>query len=315
MKIQLLGEAIKQRRLDLGLTQEEVCVGICDPATLSRVENGKLTPSHNRVRALLQRLNMPDSRYYALLNDQETQIQTARREIRSALTRFTRTAADRKKPLWLQITDQLDRLEALAEEDDNITRQFILSFRATLGREDGPYSFEEARSMLLAALRLTVPGFEPEDIGSRRYTQDETELINQIANTYSDAGEHDRALDIQRRLFEYMHKDGDQLSTYAPLFTLVAYNYARELSLCNYYGKSIEVAEEGKRVGISYGYYRFLSGFLAIMGESYYHLGETEKSKKACVQAHYLYEVLGDERNLRVIDPDIKARFNFEFPV
>lgn len=37
----LLGEYIRQRRLELGLTQEEVCDGICEPITLSRIENGK----------------------------------------------------------------------------------------------------------------------------------------------------------------------------------------------------------------------------------------------------------------------------------
>lgn len=36
-----LGEYIRQRRLDLGLTQEQVCAGICESVTLSRFENGK----------------------------------------------------------------------------------------------------------------------------------------------------------------------------------------------------------------------------------------------------------------------------------
>ena len=39
-----LGEYIRQRRLDLGLTQEQVCAGICESVTLSRFENGKQTP-------------------------------------------------------------------------------------------------------------------------------------------------------------------------------------------------------------------------------------------------------------------------------
>ena len=40
MKNVFLGEYIKQRRLDLGLTQEQLCYGICEPMTLSRLENG-----------------------------------------------------------------------------------------------------------------------------------------------------------------------------------------------------------------------------------------------------------------------------------
>ena len=36
MKNVFLGEYIKQRRLDLGLTQEQLCDGICEPVTLSQ---------------------------------------------------------------------------------------------------------------------------------------------------------------------------------------------------------------------------------------------------------------------------------------
>lgn len=68
MKNVFLGEYVKQRRLDLGLTQEQLCDGICEPMTLSRLENGKQTPSRNRINALLQRLGLPDDRYFALLS-------------------------------------------------------------------------------------------------------------------------------------------------------------------------------------------------------------------------------------------------------
>ena len=70
-----LGEYIRQRRLDLGLTQEQVCAGICESVTLSRVENGKQTPSRNRINAILQRLGLPDDRYYALVTPEELEIE------------------------------------------------------------------------------------------------------------------------------------------------------------------------------------------------------------------------------------------------
>ena len=70
-----LGEYIRQRRLDLGLTQEQVCAGICESVTLSRFENGKQTPSRNRINAILQRLGLPDDRYYALVTPEELEIE------------------------------------------------------------------------------------------------------------------------------------------------------------------------------------------------------------------------------------------------
>ena len=57
MKNVFLGEYIKQRRLDLGLTQEQLCDGICESVTLSRLENGKQTPSRKKM---LEKLNVEE---------------------------------------------------------------------------------------------------------------------------------------------------------------------------------------------------------------------------------------------------------------
>lgn len=315
MQEMYLGEAVKERRINLGLSQEEVCEGICEPITLSRLENGKQPPTHNRIKALLQRLNMPDDRYYALVNAEEMKIDNAKKELSACYNRFVRASGEKKRQAWALAMEQLHRLEELTEEDDPITRQFTLSHRALLGQEDGPCSPEERLQLQLTALRLTVPRFDLEELGSRRYSIDETQLINQIARTYSGNGDHARALKLYRQLHEYVGKHSDRLSIFAPHFTLIAHNYARELGLSQYYHEAVEVAEQGKRVSVKYCCYEFLPGFLAIMGECYYRLGEEEKSKKVCVQAHYLYEVLEDERNLRIIDPDIRERFSLEFPV
>lgn len=308
-----LGEAMYQRRLELRLTQEEVCEGLCEPASLSRLENGKQTPAHNRLKALMQRLNMPDDRYYALLSKHEMELDNARRELAFHCYRFARAGAEQKRQMWELATEQLHRLEALAEEDDAITRQFILSYKALLGREDGPYSQEERLEMQLTALRLTVPNFDLEKLSGRRYSLDEAQLISQIAGTYSFGGEHSKAIALYEQLFDYVNKYSDRLSTYPNYLTMIAHNFSRELGIQNYYHKAIEVAEQGRRASVNYGFYQYLPGFLAIMGECYYRLGEEELSKKLCIQAHYLYEILGDTHNLSIIDPDIQQRFNIDF--
>lgn len=45
MKEVYIGSIIRKRRQELGLTQEQLCRGICETVTLSRIENGKQTPS------------------------------------------------------------------------------------------------------------------------------------------------------------------------------------------------------------------------------------------------------------------------------
>lgn len=69
-----IGAYIRQQRRTLKLTQEQVCDGICDPVTLSRIETNKQTPGRNLLNALLQRLDMPDARYYALSSNHELEM-------------------------------------------------------------------------------------------------------------------------------------------------------------------------------------------------------------------------------------------------
>ena len=91
-----LGEYIRQRRLDLGLTQEQVCAGICESVTLSRFENGKQTPSRNRINAILQRLGLPDDRYYALVTPEELEIEALKKQVEK-LTSAKRLSIDIKE--------------------------------------------------------------------------------------------------------------------------------------------------------------------------------------------------------------------------
>lgn len=53
MNMVFIGEYIQKRRKSMGLTQEAVCHGICDCATLSRIENGRVTPRKTVISALL----------------------------------------------------------------------------------------------------------------------------------------------------------------------------------------------------------------------------------------------------------------------
>ena len=55
MSILKLGEIIRRRREELGVSQEDLAYGICSVPTLSRVENGERMPTQSHLEAILQR--------------------------------------------------------------------------------------------------------------------------------------------------------------------------------------------------------------------------------------------------------------------
>ena len=236
MKNVFLGEYVKQRRLDLGLTQEQLCYGICEPMTLSRLENGKQTPSRNRINALLQRLGLPDDRYFALLSKNELEMEALQKEIVAC-------NVTEKVPEGFE---KLAQFEKLADPDDQIAQQFALRSRVLLGRLDGRYTPLEQIDLLMQAIQLTVPRFDLESIESFLYTRDEITIINQIGLAYSDAGQNKKAAEIYYQLLKYVRKHFKETITSIGVLPLVLYNYARVLDLCGRYEEGAALAKEGR---------------------------------------------------------------------
>lgn len=314
MREMFLGEVIKQRRTELRLTQEELCEGICDAVTISRIENGRQTPSRNRINALLQRLGLPNDRYYALLSKHEMELDSLRKELHHRTAYFEQASDEIRDSARLRALETLQKLEAIMDADDQITRQQILSKRVTLGNTDGPYNCEERLDLLMEAIHLTVPRFDLKKICERYYTTDEIRIINQIAATYAMAGQRNEAIHIYGQLLQYVQKNNQRLARYAGQLAMVAHNYSIDLGLEKRYREAIEIAELGRCTCVEYGHYQFLPGLLAIMAECCYFMGEMERSAELYCQAHYLYRAVGDEHNLKIIDAEIKERIKITLP-
>ena len=127
MQTVFVGEYIKRRRKELKLTQEKICEGICDPTTLSRIENGHQTPSKTKINALLQRLGLPDSCYYAITSKNELEIETLKKEIVGC------HITERVEEGF----DQLEKLREITAEDDLLQNNSFCARRCCLEEKKG----------------------------------------------------------------------------------------------------------------------------------------------------------------------------------
>ena len=302
-----IGEVIRQRRIELGLTQEELCEGIYEPPTMSRIETGRQTPSRTKLNVLLQRLGLPDDRYYALLSDNETKIADLQKEIVSC-----NVLGKEKKGL-----EMINELEEIADPQDTTIQQFILRSKVILGKlENGeikPYSFEQKLEILFQAIHLTSPRFNIEEIDRGLYGLDEVKVINQIALTYSRNDEHKKAIDIYCQLLRYIKKHFQNILQSGGLLPLVCYNYARELDLVKRYEDALEIAQLGWQACVQYGQYRNLPVIIALMAECYHFLNDDNKSIEYYRQAYYIHKAIGNEKSIGVIMSETKKYFGNDF--
>lgn len=296
-----VGDFIRAKRMERDLSQEQLCQNVCEPITVSRLENGRNMPSHDTISKLLQKLGQPE-RYVILLSKNEMEIEALKEEI-------VHCNVQRKKD---EGRIKLRELEEITEADDKLTRQFILRSRVLLGRPDGEYSFEEKLQMLREAIGLTVYNFDPERIEHSFYTLEEVKIINQIAMTYSDNGDHKTAANIYQKLFENICKNIKNKIQSGGYLPMVAFNYSRELALRKHYEDAIEIAEIGWKYCIDYANSQFLPGLIVIMAECYYYLDDIQKSKKMYIQAYHLYGALGRQRDVDRVRKEIKGYFGLE---
>lgn len=307
MEKYFIGEIIRQKRTELGLKQCQLCEGICEPTTMSRIESGKQMPGLNTLKNLLQRLGLSDERYYALVSKNEMQIADLQTEIVSA-----NVFKDPQRGL-----PKIAELEELADPDDHLLHQFILRSKASLGkREDGQivaYSLDEKLDMLFKAIRLTVPNFDIDAIADGLYSIDEVKVINQIATVYSNHGESQKVIHIYDQLLQYINKHFQNILQSGGLLPLVAFNYARELDLIGCYTDAIEIAETGWKACTQYGQYRYLAPTIALIAECNHFLGDDSKSKEYYRQSYYIYKAVDDERGARVITAEAKKYFGEDF--
>lgn len=314
MEQTFIGEAIKRRRMELGLTQKQLCAGICEPITISRLENGKQMPTRSRLRAILERLDMPTDRYPALLSQNEVDIDSLQREIAAYNVRFSQSCGAEKEEVRRKALAAHQQLLSITDGDDRIARQMILRSQVILGKEDGPYTTDEQKELLTQAICLTCPSFDLNAIQRGLYTTDEIKVINQLALVHVYAGELDSAVSIYAQLYPYIKQHFQNIPSTKAHMTMVAFNYASCLDGLGLYCKAIEIAQEGRRACLDHGHYLSLPGLLEVMAECYYHLGEKEQSRDLYYQAYYLCKAIDDRRNLAVIREEAHSYLGIVFP-
>lgn len=313
MLIRSIGEVIKARRVELGLTQEQLCEGICERVTLSRLENGKQSPSYGRVKALLQRLDLPDDRYTALLDEDELRREELKEEVSARVALFRNASIQEAPHLREKALEAIHALEDFNQGKDPLIQQYAARFKVSLGTPDGPYSLEASLSMLLEAIRITVPGFDLEQIGRFRYSREELALIICIANTYIRAKNQKSVLRIYRQLVQYTQDHGWDQPLYAERLAVILCNYALALSAAQQYREAVTVAQQGWDVCVKYNECQCLGVLLAIQANSYFHLDELAKSRERYYQAFYILSALKDISGLAHLRNDARDTLKLEF--
>lgn len=299
MKAYNIGLFIKKKREEQHIRQEDLCRGICDKSTLSRIERGKQEPSSGILGVLLQRLGINEDQLAVLLGPKDFEISDLQKEI---------VGLNFQKE-YEKAAEKIRRLEQLVEPTDKITQQFILRCKALAYF---PEDYPASRDLLLQALSLTLPDFDFDHISDYLLGIEEIKILNQLANSYSEAGDRRFAIHIYRQLFEDPRKQLLNTEAKIPLFTMLSYNYSRLLGLERRYEEEIEVATIGQQACIQYNKTRGLGGLLLNIAYAQHGLGLDNESKSNLIDAYFAYRLMKDDGSCTIIQKYAKETFDME---
>lgn len=303
----MIGDYIRTQREAKEINQDDLCRGICNRSTLSRIERGRQEPSYYTLKVLLQRLGIPEERFQILMGPQEFEIEELQQEI----------VADNVKHDFSSALKKIERLETLFQaEQQPVLQQFVLRVRALAGYEkDGQhfdYDYSTQREMLTHALELTCAGIHLKNMGRFLLGEDEAKIINQIAITYSEEGNRGQAIEIYRQLIRYVQRNFAGCEVERVLLPLTAYNYSRLLGLECRYEEAIEVAKLGRQCCVKYNRCRMLGGLLLNIAYCLHEMGEDERSRELLTQSYYVYKAMEKVRNCRDVQNYAKETFGME---
>ena len=303
----MIGEYIRKQREAKEINQDDLCRGICNRSTLSRIERGRQEPSYYTLKVLLQRLGIPEERFQILMGPQEFEIEELQQEI----------VADNVKHDFSSALKKIERLETLFQaEQQPVLQQFVLRVRALAGYEkDGQhfdYDYSTQREMLTHALELTCAGINLKNMGRFLLGEDEAKIINQIAITYSEEGNRGQAIEIYRQLIRYVQRNFAGCEVERVLLPLTAYNYSRLLGLERRYEEAIEVAKLGRQCCVKYNRCRMLGGLLLNIACCLHEMGEDERSWELLVDSYYVSKAMEKERSCKVIQQYAKENLGKE---
>ncbi|MCD8344506.1 MAG: hypothetical protein LUC38_00880 [Oscillospiraceae bacterium] len=284
-----IGKIISDRRKAENCKQEDLCLGICSTATLSRIENGK-AGNHDRsyIPSLLERLGMSgDSINDIISEDDYTVRQMIRRANQAIILEGTEEAWKIVKETRARINDD-HRNISLANE------QRLIVLEAQLSRMDGKISVEEELDRLENALRMTVINYSPQNLPPYM-TNMECQILGKIANTYYDLKQIETAILIYTHVKHFMELYVEDKLIAANHLRVICYNLSKFLGLAGRYSDCIAVARDGI-------YWHKLTGIQKTLPQTMYNCawslarrneeGDMEEAKKLAYDALELNKVI-----------------------
>ncbi len=234
-----IGKIISERRKAENCKQEDLCLGICSIATLSRIENGK-AGNHDRsyIPSLLERLGMSNDSINDIISEDDYTVRQMIRQANQA------NILEGTEEAWKIVQETRARINDDHRNISLANEQRLIVLETELSRKDGIISNDEVLKRLENALRMTAVNYSPENLPPYM-TNMECQILGHIAVVYFDLKQIETAIAIYTHVKHFIENYVEDKLIAANHLTLLCYNLSKFLGLVGRYSDCIAVARDG----------------------------------------------------------------------
>lgn len=305
--VYLINEVVKYSRIASGISQENLSEGICTPETLSRVENGKRTPSSQNFRSLMQKLGRKRDIYSTILSVDEFEILEKRREISKCLS----------KRQYEEAQFIFDSLKLTININTKKNKQYIetldtlLKYKSQkIGEQEAIFCYEKTLSYTLENIDNGPPLIIP-------LTSEEAHIYNLIAIANYRMGRKEEAVRILKSVLE--NHEISKINTKYNFITIIPfiYNLSKYLEEMNCLEEALEYCDYGINILLLNKKGNTLADFLINKAYTYERIDNKNKnsdhmeiSKNYYLQAFYCSDIMNDINNKKLVKEYCKEHYD-----
>lgn len=301
MSIYTIGTILKEIRIEKGISQTDMCRGLCSKPMVSYIENEMRIPHRKLIESLFSRLGetapvekIPMTNSDFLRHNLEHRINSC-----VAIGNY-------------DIKNMLDEYVSCKKSMTHLEKQF-LEFYSTLYENKNYDKNEETINKLSDVLKMTISDYELKTFPKRLLTTTEIFILNNIARCKYDLGETAEAISMMMKLKEYLEKDIIEEDIFASGQPMILFNLANWIGLGGDYEQALKLSISGLELCIKYGKLSYFTHHIFNKGYSLAKLNYKQKALEVLDFALKTYSALNWKEIIRHAVPILNKEFGFAF--
>ncbi len=245
MSVYNIGEFIKEKRERMGVTQEELCQGICSLPTMSRIESGARMPKRETIIQIFQRLGIPAEMYPNYTTKADLEVLYLVYQVRQSYNINDMATA---KELFSKLNGEYDNLPVP-------DKQFCRLFETVIKMNSGELANAQVLPELEDIMKMSCPNYNIDRL-PRLMTFEEINVLNNIAICYAKMDKMDVAINIYYSIVGTYKLGVSNIEDSLRTSPTIHYNLSKYLGLSGRYDECIRICEDGIRYIKLSGNYR-----------------------------------------------------------